>query len=88
MEILGWIIWFFTCGYGLFSLVAFLYEVVRRVPSGYPQALYPLFLRRLITGFAGIGFMGAAAVTVLTDISKLHLLWFVPAWHFLEYHDG
>jgi hypothetical protein len=83
MQILGWIIWFLTCGCALFTIIAFLYEVFWRVPSGYgPQSVYPLFLRRLIVGFYAFGLLCAAAVTVLTDISKLHLLWFVPAWHF------
>jgi hypothetical protein len=81
MEIFGWVIWFLTCGCGVICLIAFLYEVFWSVSYG-PQVLYPLFLRRLITGFAALGFIGAAFVTIFTEISKLHLLWFVPVWHF------
>lgn len=83
MEILGWIICILTCAYGVFCLFIFIYEIFWPVPyiDG-PQVLYPFFLRRLITGFTALGFISAAAVTAFTGISKLHLLWFVPVWHF------
>ena len=81
MEIVGWVIWFLTCGCGVICLIAFLYEVFWSVSYG-PQVWYPLFLRRLITGFAALGFIGAAFVTIFTEISKLHILWFIPSWHF------
>ena len=82
MEILGWVIWLVACGWGVVSLLAFLCEVF--LPNPYPEGpevLYPFFLRRLITGFAALGFIGAVVVTALTELSKLNLLWFVPVWH-------
>ncbi len=70
-------------GYGLFCLVAFLYEIGH--PFHYsdgPHIFFPIYLRRLITGFGALGFIAAAVITVLFHISKFHLLWFAPLWHF------
>jgi len=83
MEILGRIIWLLTGGYGIFCLIAFLYEVFW--PDHYtdgPQVFYPFFLRRLITGFEALGFLGAAIVIELMQVSKFHILWFAPVWYF------
>lgn len=84
MVIIGWIIWCVTLGWGMVCLSAFLCEVFwpNPYPEG-PEVLYPLFLRRLITGFASFGFIGAVVVTALTELSKLHLLWFIPVWYLL-----
>lgn len=82
MEILGWVIWLVACGWGVVSLLAFFCEVFwpNPFPEG-PEALYPPGLRRLITGFAALGFIAAAVATAVLEVSKLHLLWFVPVWH-------
>ena len=82
MEILGWVIWLVACGWGVVSILAFFCEVFwpNPFPEG-PEALYQPGLRRLITGFAALGFIAAAVATAVLEVSKLHLLWFVPVWH-------
>ncbi len=83
MVILGWIIWVVVLGYGLFCLVAFLYEMTHPLhPTQGLQIYFPVHLRRLISGFEAFGFLVAAVVTGVFHISKFHLLWFAPVWYF------
>lgn len=50
-------------------------------PSG-PEAIYPIPLRRMITALYILGITVAIITTAVCDVSKLHLLWFVPLFHF------
>lgn len=83
MEIFGWLIWGLACFLSLWGLFAFFREIFR--PAPFPKghkACYPLDLRRLISGLYALGMTAAAVATAVLYISKLHLLWFVPLYHF------
>lgn len=84
MEVIGWVIWCATCGWGAVCFLAFLSEVFwpNPYPEG-PEAWYPPGLRRLITGLYALGLTAAIVATGVLEISKMHLLWFVPVWHLL-----
>lgn len=83
MEVLGWVIWGLACFLSLWGLFTFFREIFR--PALFPRghkACYPFDLRRLISGLYALGMMAAVVATAVLYISKLHLLWFVPLYHF------
>ncbi len=80
MEIVGWIIWgiacLFCCGTGfgalyveVFKLNPFPYGPERRLS---PNARKVFACLTILVDIAGL------TITAVTDISKLHLLWFIP----------
>lgn len=74
-----------VCGWGIFNLIGFFCEIFWPSPE-WPQALYSPFLRRMIMGFFVLGFVGAVIVTALTELSKFHLVWFIPVWYLFGIH--
>ena len=70
----------------VFGCAAFLGSIFWPATFAQPHGAHVFFspkIKRLISGFYVIGMVVALTVTIIWDISKLHLLWFVPLWHFL-----
>jgi hypothetical protein len=85
MNIVGWIVWGIACGWTVFSCVAFVSEVFWPQASAQPRDARVFFspqIKRLISGVYVVGMVAALFVTGIWGISKLHLLWFTPFWHF------
>lgn len=83
MNIVEWVVWGLACVFVLWGFVTFLTEVFKPepFPQG-PEACYPLTLRRILSGLYTLGMATGVIVTALSDISKFHLVWFVPLFHF------
>lgn len=83
LIVVEWVVWALSCAVAVWSFIAFLVEVFipERFPLG-PQAWYPIVLRRVITALQTLGITVAIVITAVWDVSKLHLLWFVPLFHF------
>jgi len=83
MNIVEWIVWGLSCVFVLWGFITFLTEVLKPEPFPHgPEVFYPLALRRLLSGLYTLGMATGVIVTALSNISKLHLLWFVPLFHF------
>lgn len=82
MNIVEWIIWGIACVFVMWGVIAFLVEVfnLRPFPKG-PEALFPPAIRKLITCLQTLGLATGVIITAVTNISKFHLLWFVPLYH-------
>ena len=78
-NIFGWLIWSLTLLFFLFIFITFLMEVFfpKPFPSD-PETFLPINFRRVITGFYGLIILLALLATSIWQISKFHLLWFVP----------
>jgi uncharacterized integral membrane protein len=83
LIVLEWFVWALSCAIAVWALIAFLVEIFMPdpFPSG-PEAIYPIPLRRIITALYFLGITTAIITTAVWDVSKLHLLWFVPLFHF------
>ncbi len=91
MIIAGWILWGVACAWFLFACIAFLTELFRPDPFAQPLdvQLFPdsseSYLstnqKRVISGLYVTGMIAALAVTAIFNVSKFHLLWFVPFFH-------
>jgi len=84
MHIIEWVIWAIVCGWTIFSFIAHLGDIFAPNRSAQPQGaavFWSAKIKRLISGLYVVGMVVALAVTLISDISKLHLLWFVPLWH-------
>lgn len=89
MKVLEWVIWGFSCAWMMFSCTAFLGSVFWPQTLAQPRDARAFFspqIKRLMSGVYVVGMAAALLVTVLWDISKLHLLWFIPLWHFFAIH--
>lgn len=85
MKVLEWFIWGLACAWMVFGCAAFLGSIFWPATFAQPHGAHVFFspkIKRLISGFYVIGMAVALTVTIIWDISKLHLLWFVPLWHF------
>lgn len=91
MQIFGWIVWSLGCGWAVVVLVSFLVDVFRPNPNVQPMdtELFPYALdgylstneKRMISSLYFIGISASLIMTLVSDISKLHLLWFLPLFH-------
>jgi hypothetical protein len=85
MNVVEWVVWGLGFGWAVFSFVSFIGDVFYPNPIAQPTGSGVFFsptIKRLISGFYVVGMAIALAVTAIGDYSKLHLLWFVPIWHF------
>jgi len=92
LSIVEWIVWGLACGWAVVAFVSFLVDVFRPDPLIQPMDVYlfPYSLdsylstneKRLISSLYITGITAALTVTAIWDISKLHLLWFLPIFHF------
>ena len=85
MIILGWTIWGLACAWTVFWFINFLVNLFSPDPLAQPVdalVLLPPKIKGLISSLYVVGMTVALAVIVIWNISKFHLLWFVPIWHF------
>ena len=85
MQVVEWIVWILACLWTAFSLIAFLGDVFAPDPFAQPadaSVFFPAKIKRLISGLYVTGMAIALVLTIVWNVSKLHLLWFVPIWHF------
>lgn len=83
MIIVGWAIWAVTCALALWGFFTFLAEMFNLDPfSEGPEVFLSPSLQKLISGLYALSMTAAAIATAFLDISKLHLLWFVPLCEF------
>lgn len=81
MKVIGWVIWGLVCIFALQYIFISLQGLRGKLPYGYKSSFYPLMLKLGPLG----GILVSLYITVGWDISKLHLLWLVPASYGVTY---
>jgi len=84
-SFIGWVIWVAACGWTVLTLVVHLIEIFRPNPFIQPKGfrvLLPVSVKRLITAVYVLGATVVLYLTLMLGISKFHLLWFFPLWHY------
>ena len=91
MEVAEWIVW--GLGFIWLGFIFFIFLMAFFKPDPHAQPmdaeLFPYSLdsylsineKRIISTLYLMGMIVALSVTIILDISKLHLLWFIPAFH-------
>lgn len=80
MEIIGWIVWGLACAWAVFGFRAFITNPRRLSLPWYDAPI----LKTIVGGVYLAGMIAAIAATFVLDISKLHLLWFIPVFTILS----
>ena len=82
MEIIEWIVWCLACGWAVLMAFYLLKEAFEPRPPVPMFGVYlSVFQQWLVNCVYFASLTVALVATVLWDISKLHLLWFVPLFH-------
>jgi hypothetical protein len=83
MGIVEWIVWGLACGWTISGFFGFLHAASNPDPFDQPAGAYLSENQKLSTLVIHlVGLIAALVVTVIWNISKLHLLWFCPLWFF------
>lgn len=88
LQIIEWGIWFLALAFGLWILTVFIIELfyIKTLPlvPFEPQDFLSPILRKIITGLYATVMAVAIGLTGFGYVSKWHLLWFIPLYHFLS----
>ena len=88
MEVVEWIVWGLACAYTVIVFLLFLAFLFGFAGDPFedwlPATLKVLPLKLMICSVYVAGMATGVVITAIWNVSKLHLLWFIPIFHYFS----